>query len=445
MKTRALALTTFLVLSLPAQALAAAGSGSSGYSGGGGGGGGSYSGGSGGSYSGGGGGGGEGSLGGFLIFVAIVIGIVVWALITTALEQRRIRRRDARVTTASAEAAQDDAYLAADAVKRDTATLFKEIQRAWTDNDRARLATMVGPDLMKEWSLRLEDFERKGWKNVVKVLSEPEIKYVGLVNHEDDAEDRVVVRVEAQLEDYVQMKGGGRMNANGESDSTKTLEEYWTLGRTQNGWMLLSIETDEEGKHHLKSDIVATPWDDTQRLRDQSLVEGAVADKVAEGFTVAEVADLDFDGDARAAALDLSLADARFGPDVLEAAARRAVAAWAEAVDGEDRQLEAIAEPQAMQELLHPGDPSGRTRLVVRGPRIDAVRITALDAGAQPPAMTIELDVTGTRYVQNRDTAAVVAGSDSAAASFTERWTMTLSGPDEQPWKLAGVAGAPVA
>ena len=443
MKTRTLSLLTLLVLALPAQALAAAGSGSSGYSGGGGSSGGSYSG--GGGYSSGGGSGGEGSVGGFLIFLAIVVGIVLWAIITSALEQRRIRRRDARVSTASAEAAQDDAYLAAEAVKRDAGTLFKEIQRAWTDRDRARLGTMVGPDLLKEWTLRLDDFDQKGWHNVVRVLSEPAVQYVGLVNREDDTQDRVVVRVSAELEDYVQMKGGGRMNANGESDSTKTLEEWWTLGRTRaGGWMLLSIEGKDEGMHNLKSDIVTTPWDDTQRLHDEALVEGAVADKVAGGFTVAEVADLDFDGDARAAALDLSVADARFGPTVMEAAARRAVAGWAEAVDGEDRELEAIADPQAIQELLHPGDPSGRTRLVVRGPQIRAVRIVALDAGAQPPAMTIEVDVTGTRYIQDRDTAGIVAGSDTGEGNFTERWVMTLSGPDAQPWRLAGVAGAAV-
>ena len=441
MTTRIAALIPLaIVLSAPAQALAAAGSGSSGYSGGGGGG--SYGGG-GGSYSG--GGSGEGSAGGFLIFLAIFFGIFLWAIATTALEKRRLRRRHERVTTASAEAAQDDAYLAAEAVTRDAATLFKEIQKAWTENDRARLATMVGPELMKEWSLRLEDFEKKGWTNVVRVLTEPEIKYVGLVNREDDSEDRVVVRLECSLEDYVQMQGGGRMNANGESDSTKTLEEWWTLGRTPTGWMLLSIEGEEEGKHHLKSDIVATPWGDTQRLRDEALVEGAAADKVAEGFTVAEVADLDFDGDARAAALDLSVADARFGPDVLEVAARRAVAGWAEAVDGEDRQLEAVAEPGAVQELLYPGDPSRRIRLVVRGPQIRALRIAALDAAAQPPTMTVEVDVTGTRYLQNRDTAAVVSGSDRSATSFTERWTMALSGHDDQPWRIAGVAGAPVA
>jgi predicted lipid-binding transport protein (Tim44 family) len=437
MRTRAATLIPLAVLLLlPTDALAAAGGGTSGFGGGG-------SSGGGGGYSGGGSGGG-GGLGGFLIFLAIVVGIVIWALITNALEQRRIRRRDQRVSTASAEAAEDDAYLAAEAVKRDATELFKRIQEAWTAKDRDRLARMVGPELMQEWSLRLDDFDRKGWHNVVRVLAEPAIKYVGLVNREDDSDDRVVVRVEAKLEDYVELAGGGRMNATGQSSEKRTVEEWWTLGRNGGGWMLLSIEQDDEGMHHLKSDIVATPWSDVKRIRDEALVEGAVADKVEEGFTVAEVADLDFDGDARAAALDLSLADARFAPDVLEAAARRAVTGWAEAIDGEDRHLEAVAEPGAVRDLLHPGDPSGRTRLVVRGPRIDRVRITALDAAAQPPTMTIEVDVTGRRYVQNRDTAAVVAGSDTRETTFTERWTMALSGPAAEPWRIAAVAGAAV-
>lgn len=435
MRTRAAVLIPLALLILvPADALGAAGGGSSGFGGGGGGGGGSYS----------GGGSGGGGFGGFVIFLGIVAVIIVWALIANALEQRRIRRRDARVSTASAEAAEDDGYFAAEALKRDAAALFTQIQEAWTAKDRARLSRMVGADLMKEWSLRLDDFDRKGWHNVVKVLSGPTVKYMGLVNREDDSEDRVVVRVEARLEDYVQMAGGGRLNSNESNSSTRDLEEWWTLGRNGDGWMLLSIEGDDEGMHHLQSDVVTTPWNDVQRIQDQSLVEGAVADKVAEGFAVAEVADLDFDGDARAAALDLSLADARFAPDVLEAAARRAVAGWAEAVDGDDRQLEAVAMPAAMREMLHPGDPTATTRLVVRGPRIGQVRITALDAAQDPPIMRIEVDVTGTRYLQHRDTAAVVSGSDARETSFTERWTMALNGPDDQPWRIVSVAGAPV-
>jgi predicted lipid-binding transport protein (Tim44 family) len=166
-----------------------------------------------------------------------------------------------------------------------------------------------------------------------------------------------------------------------------------------------------------------------------------VADAVPKGTTVAEVADLQFEGDAHSAANDLSLADGRFAPDVLEIAARRAVDAWAQAVDGDDGQLRKIATPQATHELLYPaGD---RTRLVVRGPQVNRIRIVGLDAATEPPTMTVEVDLTGRRYVEDRDTTAVVAGSRSRAANFTERWTLTLNDDPKQPWRITSV-GSPV-
>jgi hypothetical protein len=204
--------------------------------------------------------------------------------------------------------------------------------------------------------------------------------------------------------------------------------------------MVLSIEQDTEGSHHLDDEIVASPWGDDQRLHDEALVEGAVADKVADGYKISEVADLDFDGDARAAALDLSLADARFGPDVLEAAVRAAVSGWTEAVDGEDDALLAVASPDAAHDLLYPGRGETR-RLVVRGPRVQAMRIVALDAAAEPATMTVEVDVRGRRYVQDRDTAAIVSGDDTREHSFTERWVMSLSGDDKHPWRITDARG----
>ena len=130
----------------------------------------------------------------------------------------------------------------------------------------------------------------------------------------------------------------------------------------------MSIEQRAEGDHHLDEEIVASPWSDTARLADESLVELAVEDGLPPGFVTADLAVVSFDGTAREQALDLSLADARFAPDVLEAAARRAVAAWAEAVDGDDAALEAVASPEAVLELLYGGDESRKTRVVVRGP-----------------------------------------------------------------------------
>jgi hypothetical protein len=176
-------------------------------------------------------------------------------------------------------------------------------------------------------------------------------------------------------------------------------------------------------------------------MRDESMVEQAVADAVPEGTRISEVADLDYAGDARGAALDLSLADGRFAPDVLEITARRAARAWAEAVDGDDARLRSIAHGAAVRDLLHPGDPSENTRLVVRGPEVRRIRIVNLDAGAQPPTMTVEVELHGRRYIEDRDTTAILAGSQSRPTTFTEQWTFALDGDARQPWLLTAVGG----
>ncbi len=141
--------------------------------------------------------------------------------------------------------------------------------------------------------------------------------------------------------------------------------------------------------------------------------------------------------------MDLSLADGRFAPDVLEVAARRAIDAWAQAVDGDDKRLKQIASGPAADDLLYAGDSTRHTRVVVRGPSVQRIRIAALDAAAEPPSMTVEVDLTGRRYIENRDTTAVVAGSRNKPTSFTERWTFSLTDDEAQPWRISSV-GAPV-
>ena len=42
--------------------------------------------------------------------------------------------------------------------------------------------------------------------------------------------------------------------------------------------------------------------------------------------------------------------------------------------------------------------------------------------------MTIEVDVSGRRYIEDRRTAEVLAGSQSRETSFTEHWTFALDG-----------------
>ncbi|MEA2401167.1 MAG: hypothetical protein QOK00_1570, partial [Thermoleophilaceae bacterium] len=403
-------------LALASSAWAQAGGGSSGFGGGGGGGGGGF---------GGGGGGGSGS--GNPVVAALFFGAFAIFLVYLAIHSWRyrvkVRERDQRVRTASAEAASDDAYFAADEVESQARGLFVACQESWDSRDVARLSGLVGDDLLVEWRRRLDDFAAKGWHNRVAVLGAPTIEYVGLVNREDDTEDRAVVRITASLRAFVIDAAGQKVLRKGAKSEQITLCEYWTLARSsQNGWKVVSIEQRAEGDHHLDAEIVASPWSDEERLADESLTELAVADGLPPGFTTADLAVVSFDGTAREQALDLSLADARFAPDVLEAAARRAVAAWAEAVDGDDAALLEVASPEAVSQLLYAGDTTRKTRLVVRGPRVRAIRIVAVDVEHSPATMTIEVEMGGRRYVEDRDTAAVVEGARSGTTTFRERW-----------------------
>jgi predicted lipid-binding transport protein (Tim44 family) len=354
--------------------------------------------------------------------------------------RRGSAQRQRRVELAAAEAAEDDPAFAPDRVRQEVGSLFLQIQKAWDAGDRATLARLVGRDLLQEWERRLDDFARKGWRNRVEPVEAPRIEYVGLTHRGDPAGDRVTVRIEAKLRDYVVDGSGRHIKRVGRVTDTVRVREFWTLARRFNRWILVSIEQGAEGAHGLTDQIVATPWSDDQRLRDEALVEQAVADALPDEVKPSEVADLQFTGDARAAALDLSLADGRFAPAVLEVAARRAVAAWADAVDGDDSALKSIADREAIEQLLHPGDPDHRTRLVIRGPRVKQIRITGLQAAAVPPLMIIDVEIEGPRYVEDRATAALLSGSRGRATTFTEHWTLALSGDETQPWRITRAA-----
>ncbi len=353
--------------------------------------------------------------------------------------RRATAKRARQVELAAAEASDDDPVFAPDAVRHAAQNLYTSVQAAWSREDVIALRGLVGPGLLAEWERRLDDMRSRGWTNRVEVLDPPEVHYVGLRNRGSADEDEVTVRIDARLRDYVVDGNGRHIKRAGAFTETVRVREFWTLQRRGEHWILASIEQGAEGRHALEDEVVATPWSDEKRMRDEALVEGAVADAVPEGTPIAELADLQFEGDGRAAANDLSLADGRFAPDVLEVAARRAVEAWARAVDGDERALRTIADRGAVDELLYPGDPNRRTRLVVRGPAVSQIRIHGLDAAAQPPTMTLDVEVSGRRYLQDRDTTAIVSGSQTKVTKFTERWTMALSGDEAQPWRLTAV------
>jgi predicted lipid-binding transport protein (Tim44 family) len=442
--------------------VAAAGGGSSNYapshtpspsSGGGGGGGGS----SGGGFVGGGGSSGSGSSGAgsgahlsswwWLLVVAVLLVYGLYRLgksananPTPAMRRRSREDRVTRTRLAAAEAAADDADFDPDTVVQAAGDLFMAIQERWTAGDVAALEAMVAPDLMVEWRRRLADFRAKGWTNKCEPLARPKVDYVGLTNREGEDEDRVVVHLEVTMSDYVVDAQGKVITLGGSSSKYTNLNEFWTLKPPGERWTLVSIESDAEGAHQLDAALTASPSADA-RIAYLATLELAAADAIPAGASISDIAPAVLDEDARAAAMDLSLVDGRFAPHVLEVAVARAAEAWAEAIDGADDGLAALADPAAVTELLYGADlAAGHTRVVVRGARVTDLRIATLDPRATPATMSVALTLHGIRYVEDRDTAAVLSGSKDTAATLRQRWTFSLADDDACPWRLTAIA-----
>ena len=77
----------------------------------------------------------------------------------------------------------------------------------------------------------------------------PKIEYVGLVNREDDTEDRAVVRITASLLAFVVDRDGRKIMRKEAKSEHITLCEYWTLARSGGAaWMVVSIEQRDGGR-----------------------------------------------------------------------------------------------------------------------------------------------------------------------------------------------------
>jgi predicted lipid-binding transport protein (Tim44 family) len=60
----------------------------------------------------------------------------------------------------------------------------------------------------------------------------------------------------------------------------------------------------------------------------------------------------------------------------------------------------------------------------------------AVDVKQEPATMTIEVEVGGRRFVEDRDTAAVIGGSKEQSVTFNESWTFSCSADEDVPWRL---------
>lgn len=374
-----------------------------------------------------------------LVVAAVVLPLVIKRYNDWSRRQRASSEAAARnetVRRAAIEASDDDEAFDPDTLVANGRGLFVAVQDAWNDQDSSALSRMLGPELFAEWERRLRDFRSRGLTSHARVIGDPKVDLVSIVNRADDSDDRVVLFITANMESWVENAHGERGYVDGRTGPSLVVQQYWTLTKRDGRWVLMSIEEEAEGRHHLSSQVIAAPEHDP-RIAEEARTSLA-ADDATDSDTAA-LASTSFDDDARAAALDLSLVDDRFSPDVLEIAARQAVEAWTVAIDGPDAPLERIASREAVDRLLYEGSSDHSVRTVVRGPQVSEVRIEAIDGQAVPPTMTVAIRYSGAWYRENRDTQALIAGSRERRSERTAHWTLSLTNVPATPWRLTRV------
>jgi predicted lipid-binding transport protein (Tim44 family) len=381
-----------------------------------------------------------------VIGVVLIAGAAAGAAYASALRwprlgtARRLMVRSRRVALAAEEATFDDPAFDPATVKAAAAELHAGVVAAWSADDRKRLAELLSPELLAEWVRRLDELRRRGCSNPLRRRGRLHVRYVGLANRTGQRDDRVVVHLRARMDDAVYDRRGRIVFRDPDDSGRHTHCEFWTLGRRDGRWVLLSVETEQEGAHHLSDPIVPAPWAD-DRLHDLATFEQAATTTLSPA-TLADIAPVEFTADLRTSALDLAGFDGRFDPDVLEAAARRAVAAWAEAVDGNHDPLLAVSDGRTAEKLLYP-ESDRRRRLVIRGPHLEQLRIVELQPRATPPSMTVEATITARGYLEQRATGGVTAGSRNHNSTFSCGWILHLTDNPETPWRIAGIVTPP--
>jgi hypothetical protein len=241
------------------------------------------------------------------------------------------------------------------------------------------------------------------------LVGRPHVDILGVVNRAGEAEDHVVVRVRARVARN-QLVGGLPQDFH--------IDERWTLVHHGMRWRLAADTGDPLAGSLLSSPLVASPQDDTARLREASLEE--LTEPRPPG-TARPGGLIDLAAPPPQRLRDLAVADGRFDPLLIEAAITHIVEAWEESSDGRDAPLLAVATGTGAHALNFPAAGTGRRR--VRDAAMKQWEVTRLDADAAPPQVDVRVRVKAAVW---RDAGFIAAGDAPPARRLELLWTLEL-------------------
>jgi hypothetical protein len=360
---------------------------------------------------------------GAVVFVGGPAAYLLAAVRSGARHERAVLKehaRAARAHFAAVEAAEDDPGFSPDAIEQTVAEVVALAEAQWRAGGSRVPDDRPDADLVRAWARSCQSWLGGG----LEAVGKPSVDLVGVVNRDDEDEDRVVARVRVRI--HCQDPRLGALGVR-----YVHLDERWTFGRSGSRWFLLSVNGDPLAGPVLAAPLIPTPASDTERLHQESLAELADAQKVGDDVALSDLVSA---GEPPAfALLDLSVVDSRFLPALIAAELARILEAWEAAVSGSETPLEELTSVHARTALLRP---CGGTRLIVRDVVLKSWGPTRLDLSRHPPAIEVTLDVEAVRYVV-RDGGGSVVGNETDRRRMALVWTLELTASTRAPWRLA--------
>lgn len=336
----------------------------------------------------------------------------------------RLRARARSAERVAAEAALDDPVFAPERVRESVAEILAQAGSVWRGTEGDGFQHRRDCQLIGSWARGLEQIAGSG----LRLARDPSVWIIGVVNRETEAEDRVVVRVGIVLrrDPHARtMEGDGTVLAT----RTVELEQRWTLTRHADNWYLVSVDGDPLTGSALSLPLISSPVADENRIRELALREMSRDDTTPDPGAL-----IDRDEVGASQLLDLSVADGRFSPTLIEATLRHLIEAWETASGGSERPLRELASRRGAESLLHPG--GRRMRRVIQDASLERWEVVEIDADHKPSTLVIGLVIDGK---WRDETLGRRAARTDEFSGIHLSWRLELfQGTDHGPqWRLA--------
>lgn len=358
--------------------------------------------------------------------------VLIASAIRAAVRAERIagwrvmtRLRARRAERVAVEASVEDPAFSPEVVRASVTEMLEAAEAVWAGREDGDHRQRADIQLIRGWAASRGRQIGRG----LRIVGQPRIDLVSVVNREQEAEDRAVVRLHLRI--HRDPKASATEAGDGTilAQRTISIEERWTLARRGELWLLAAIGGDPILDVKIHSPLIASPEQDEGRVRESALRELARGEHTPtselDGLTGADLPTPD-------RLRELSVLDDRFSPDLLEAALRHLVQAWEDYADGSRAPLEGLATDKAIRALIHPGN--GPAPHLIRDAELGRWKTLDVTPGARPARVRVRVEI---------ESAAVAANShwnepDQPRSTRILVWTLELTpgAGDDPEWRL---------